>query len=374
MILCSNPRAQYLTHQTEIDAVILRVLSKGRYILGEEVGAFEDEFASYIGVAHGIGVGSGTEALHLALVACGIGPGDEVITVAHTAVATVAAIELAGAIPVLVDIEPAFYTLDPSKLAAAITPSTKAIIPVHLYGHPADLDPILGIARQYRLRVIEDCAQAHGAMYRGRRVGSYGDLACFSFYPTKNLGALGDGGMIVTDQPELAHRVRLLREYGWTDRFVSQIPGVNSRLDEVQAAILRVKLRHLDRGNAARSGIAAIYNAGLSNCQLVLPRVREGSTHVYHLYVVRAPRRDDLQQYLRDRDVSAPVHYPVPVHRQPAYQGRLGGSESLPETERAAAEVLSLPMYPELSESEVQHMIGAIRAFRREQCDSQRGT
>lgn len=363
MILCGNPRAQYLAHKSEIDNALLRVLDKGWYILGEEVKAFEAEFASYIGVAHGIGVGSGTEALHLALAACGIGPGDEVITVSHTAVATVAAIELAGAIPVLVDIEPDFYTINPCKLATAITARTKAIITVHLYGQAADLEPILELARKHRLRVIEDCAQAHGATYKGQRVGSYGDMACFSFYPTKNLGALGDGGMVVTDQPELADRARLLREYGWAERYVSHIPGWNSRLDELQAAILRVKLRSLDQDNAARAHIATKYRDGLSGSGLILPFVREEATHVYHLYVVRASRRDALRQHLKDKGIAALVHYPVPVHLQPAYKGRLAGSDNLSETERAAHDVLSLPIYPELNETDVQTVIEAVRTF-----------
>ncbi len=363
MILCGNPQAQYLTHQTEIDAAIRRVLDKGWYILGAEVAAFEAEFAAYIGAAQAIGVGSGTEALHLALRACGIGSGDEVITVAHTAVATVAAIELAGATPVLVDIEPDFFTLSPQRLEAAITPRTKAIIPVHLYGQPADMDSILEIAGRRNLRVIEDCAQAHGAIYKGRRVGSMGHLACFSFYPTKNLGALGDGGMVVTSQPDLARQVRLLREYGWAERYISHTVGLNSRLDELQAAVLRVKLRHLDADNAARARLAAIYTQNLPGHSLILPPTRPDVTHVYHLYVVRSARRDELQQYLRANGIAALVHYPKPVHLQPAYHGRLPGCDHLPETERAAHEILSLPIYPELSEPEVLTVIETINLF-----------
>lgn len=363
MILCSNPLAQYQAHKAEIDAAMLRVLDKGKYILGEEVKAFESEFATYIGVAHGIGVGSGTEALHVALRACNVGAGDEVITVAHTAVATVAAIELAGATPVLVDIEPAFYTLDPGKLEAAITSRTKAIIPVHLYGQPADLAPILEIAREHGLRVIEDCAQAHGAMYRGRRVGAWGDIACFSFYPTKNLGALGDGGMVVTNDSALAERARLLREYGWAERYVSHIPGLNSRLDEVQAAVLRVKLRYLDADNVTRARRAQDYDQALQSTQLIAPKRRSDATHVYHLYVIRCSERDELQTWLKARGVGALIHYPVPIHLQPAYRGRLRGGDNLPETERAARQVLSLPMYPELSEMELQMVAGTVLSF-----------
>ena len=363
MILCGNPQAQYLAHKAEIDAAIFRVLDKGWYILGDEVRVFEAEFANYVGVEHGIGVGSGTEALHIALASCGIGPGDEVITVSHTAVATVAAIELAGATPVLVDIEPDYFTLDPGKLESAISPRTKAIIPVHLYGQPADLAPILEIARRHGVRVIEDCAQAHGAMYGGRRAGSWGDIACFSFYPTKNLGALGDGGMVVTNDSALAERARLLREYGWAERYVSHIPGLNSRLDEVQATVLRVKLRYLDADNVARARRAQDYDQALRGTRLVAPKRRTDATHVYHLYVVRCSERDELQTWLKARGVGALIHYPVPIHLQPAYQGRLRGGDNLPVTERAAREVLSLPMYPELSETELQMVVGAIQSF-----------
>jgi dTDP-4-amino-4,6-dideoxygalactose transaminase len=363
MIQCANPRLQYLTRKKEIDEAVMRVLNRGRYILGEEVQAFEAEFAAYLGVAYGIGVGSGTEGLHLALAACGIGSDDEVITVSHTAVATVAAIEQAGATPVLVDIDPDFYSIDPRRIAAAITPKTKGIIPVHLYGQPADLDPIMEIAAEYQLRVIEDCAQAPGAKYKGKRVGSYGDLASFSFYPTKNLGAIGDGGMVVTDQPELARQVGLLREYGWAERSISHIAGVNSRLDEMQAAILRVKLPYLDQDNGARARIAAMYQAGLCDGDLMLPTGRQESSHVYHQYVVRTSRRDELQQQLKKLGIAALIHYPVPVHLQPAYCGRLAGSDGLPQTEQAAREVLSLPVYPELSEEDQEVVIAAVRSF-----------
>jgi dTDP-4-amino-4,6-dideoxygalactose transaminase len=263
----------------------------------------------------------------------------------------------------LVDIEPNFFTIDPEKIVDAITPKTKAIIPVHLYGQPADLNPILEIAGSYNLRVIEDCAQAHGAVYKSKRVGSYGDLACFSFYPTKNLGALGDGGMVVTGQAEFARRLRLLREYGWAERYVSHFPGVNSRLDEVQAAILRVKLHYLDQDNAARARIASMYNTKLIGCDMVLPTCRQETNHVYHLYVVRTQRRDALKGHLKDKGIAALVHYPVPVHLQPVYQGRLNGVDLLLETERAAQEVLSLPIYPELNEADLEMVIKAIRTF-----------
>ncbi|WP_096207461.1 DegT/DnrJ/EryC1/StrS family aminotransferase [Candidatus Methanoperedens nitratireducens] len=363
MILCGNPLSQYLSHKSQIDEAILSVLNKGWYILGEEVKTFEEEFAKYIGVSYGVGVGSGTEALHIALTACGVTSGDEVITVSHTAVATVAAIDLAGARPVLVDIEPDFYTIEPDNLEKAITPKTKAIIPVHLYGQPSNLEPILEVARKYNLRIIEDCAQAHGAMYKGKRVGSLGDISCFSFYPTKNLGAIGDGGMIVTNNSELAQKAKLLREYGWAERYISHISGWNSRLDEIQAAMLRVKLRHLDEDNLKRIHLAKLYENELANTNLILPKHRKNTTHVYHLYVVRSKYRDELQAFLRNKGIVALIHYPVPIHLQPAYEGRISCDNTLSETETASKEILSLPMYPELTDSDVMTVADAIREF-----------
>ena len=367
MIPAANPKAQYLRHRDEISAAISGVLDNGRYILGDEVLAFEAEFASYVGSKFGIGVGSGTEALHIALRACGIGEGDEVLTVSHTAVATVAAIELCNARPVIIDIERDYLTMDPARLADAITPRTKAIVPVHLYGQPADLSTIMEIAHKSGIPVIEDCAQAHGAMYRGRRVGSWGDMACFSFYPTKNLGAIGDGGIIVTSNPDLAKRTRLLREYGWTGRYISDIPGMNSRLDEIQAAILRIKLKHLDSDNALRIHLASLYSKGLRKTGVVTPKVRPETQHVFHLYVIRSPERDRLQAYLKAHNVGALIHYPVPVHLQPAYIGRLRCAGDLSETEQAAREVLSLPIYPELSLADAGKVIELIQMFRTRQ-------
>jgi dTDP-4-amino-4,6-dideoxygalactose transaminase len=352
VILCSNPREQYLAHRAEIDAAIDNVLTNGRYILGPEVEAFENEFARYCDVKHAVAVGSGTEALHVALAAMGVGAGDEVITTAHTAVATASAIRLCGATPVFVDVEPGTWTVDPKLVAAAITAKTKAIVPVHIYGQPADLAPIL----QLGVPVLEDCAQAHGAKYGGRRVGSMGLLGAFSFYPTKNLGAIGDGGAVVTNDDALAKRLRLLREYGWAERYVSSTGGWNTRLDELQAAILRVKLRHLDDDNARRRTIARRYDEALS----ATPVVRDNVEHVYHLYVITHDRRDALQQHLRERGIGALVHYPVPVHKQPAY----ATTDSLPNTERAAATVLSLPMYPELTSEDQEQVINAVLEFR----------
>ena len=359
----ANPRAGVIRHQTEFEAAVRRTFESGRYVLGNEVQAFEAEFASYSGAVYGIGVGSGTEALHVALRACGIGRGDEVITVAHTAVATVAAIELCGATPVFVDIASDSFTLDPQLLEGAITGRTKAIIPVHLYGQPADLSAILDLARRYELRVIEDCAQAHGACYRGRRVGSWGDMGCFSFYPTKNLGAIGDGGIVITSDPTLAERARLLREYGWAERYVSHIAGWNTRLDELQAAFLRVKLCHLEEDNARRVWLAERYREGLAETQLRLPEVRSDISHVYHLFVVRTPQRDRVQKYLADHGIGTLIHYPVPIHLQPAYHRRLAGSEHLCETERAAGEVLSLPLYPELETESLEYIIDVLQSF-----------
>jgi dTDP-4-amino-4,6-dideoxygalactose transaminase len=357
VILCSNPREQYLAHRAEIDAAIDNVLTNGRYILGPEVELFEREFAAYCGVKHAVGVGSGTEALHVALAAMGIGEGDEVITTAHTAVATVSAIRMLGATPVFADIERDTFTIDPHRIN--VTSRTKAIVPVHIYGQPADLDPILKLG----VPVLEDCAQAHGAKYDGRRVGSLGLLGAFSFYPTKNLGAIGDGGAVVTNDDELAKRMRLLREYGWAERYVSSTHGWNTRLDELQAAILRVKLRHLDEDNARRRAIAKKYDEAFAPCStdtvVCAPVVRDGVEPVYHLYVITLDRRDALQQHLRDRGIGALIHYPVPVHKQPAY----ATSDSLPNTEWAARSVLSLPMYPELTDEQQAQVIDAVRSF-----------
>lgn len=359
----ANPGANYQAHRAEIDAAIARTLERGRYILGPEVEAFEAEFAAVCGVAYGVGVGSGTDALILALRAAGVGPGDEVITVSHTAVATVAAIELAGARPVLVEVDPSYYTLDAGWLSAAMTPRTRAIVPVHLYGQPADMASIQSFARRHGLLLVEDAAQAHGATLHGKAIGSWGDLACFSFYPTKNLGAFGDGGMVVTNDAQLAERVRLLREYGWRSRYVSDAAGQNSRLDELQAAVLRVKLRHLEAENERRRALAQRYTALLAGGSAAPPGERPGARHVFHLYVVRSARRDDLQRFLRDQGIGTGIHYPVPVHLQPAYR-RLGlAPGSLPVSERLTREVLSLPLYPELSEEQVERVAQAVRDF-----------
>jgi len=355
----TSPKAGYLAYQNDIDAAINRVLNSGWYIMGKEVGTFEQEFATYIGVHYAIGVANGTDALELSLRACNVGPGDLVFTVSHTAVATVAAIELAGATPVLVDIDPVYYTMDPNSLEAALihppTGTPKAIIPVHLYGHPSDMSSVLGLAKRFGLYVIEDCAQSHGATIEKRKTGTWGDIAAFSFYPTKNLGALGDGGIVVTNKLALAERVRLLQQYGWSERFVSSIPGCNSRLDEIQAAVLRVKLRNLDQDNLLRHNLAQAYNEYLKDSGLILPEVRSGVTHVYHQYVVRLhQQRNELQNYLRQTGVDTLIHYPTPVHMQPAYRGRLPIIVPLTSTEQVAEQILSLPMFPQLSIDQVR--------------------
>ena len=363
MIPFSDLKLQYLSIREEIDAAVKRVLTSGWFILGQEVRAFEEEFAAYIGASYGIGVGSGTEALHLALLACDVGSGDEVVTISHTAVATIAAIEMTGARPVFVDVDPLSYTMDASQLEDKITPASKVIVPVHLYGQVADMNPVLTTARRHGLKVVEDAAQAHGAEYQGRKAGSLADLGCFSFYPTKNLGAYGDGGMIVTNDPTLAQRISLLRQYGWAERYVSSIRGVNSRLDELQAAILRVKLKWLDEWNTTRRKHATLYDQLLRGTAVTNPVEMEYGKHCYHLYVIRCEHRDELQMFLREKGVGALVHYPIPVHLQEAYQD-LGFSEgALPVTEQCARQVLSLPVAPELSEEQIKKVCDLIAEF-----------
>jgi len=342
--------------RSEIDAAIAGVLDRGWFILGEEVMHFEEEFAAYCGVRYAVGVASGTDALYLALRAVGVGAGDEVVTVANAGVPGVAAIELARGRPVFVDVDPTTHTMDPALVEEVITSRTRAILPVHLYGHPADMDLLLEIAHRHDLAVVEDAAQAHGAIYRGRRVGSIGHIGCFSFYPTKNLGAYGDGGAVVTDDADLAERVRRLRQYGWEKQYYSTMRGVNSRLDELQAAILRVKLRHLETWNARRRQIAARYTALLAGGPVIAPTEAPDVVHVYHLYVVRSSRRNALQEHLRQAGIGTGIHYPLPAHLQEAYRDLGCAPGSLPITEQLAGEVLSLPMYPELTDEEVERV------------------
>ncbi len=343
-----------------LETAVRRVLASGWYILGPELAAFEDEFAAWHGVRHAVGVANGTDAVELALRALGIGPGDEVVTVAHTAMATVCAVERTGATPVLVDIDPATFTMDPAAASAALTPRTRAIVPVHLYGHPADLTALGDLAARHRLALVEDCAQAHGARWNGRLAGTFGHLAAFSFYPTKNLGALGDAGAVITDDPQLAARLRRLRNYGQSDRYHHEEPGQNSRLDEMQAALLRAKLPHLAAHNEERRRLAALYTGSL--CGVAVPQSRPEAGHVFHLYVVRHPRRDAFQESLAARGVQTLIHYPIPIHLQPAaaHLGLLPGA--LPETERAAREILSLPLWVGMTDADIALVAEAAEA------------
>jgi dTDP-4-amino-4,6-dideoxygalactose transaminase len=346
-VTIADPGAAYAAHREEIEAAVRRVLESGRYILGEEVAAFEREFAAYIGVRFCVGVASGTDALHLALRAYGIGTGDHVLTAANTSVATVAAIHLAGATPVLADIDPASMTLDPGSVERAVRAiRVKAIIPVHLYGCPCNMDAIGEIAARYDALVIEDCAQSHGAAWRGRRTGALGQAGCFSFYPTKNLGAIGDGGAVVTSDPQVAETLRSLREYGWRSRHISEVPGMNTRLDEIQAAVLRVKLHYLEEENNRRCSLAARYSSSLSRTALTLPATPPEASHVWHQYVIRTDRRELLRARLAAQLIETAVLYPRPIHLQPGYRRLVrvptGG---VPVAERASNQILSLPIH-----------------------------
>lgn len=355
-------RAQFQAIRAEVLAEIEAVLDGMELTLGPNTRAFEQEFAAYCGVRHCITVGNGTDALHVALRACGIGPGDEVITVPNTFVATVEAIELAGARAVLVDIDPRTGNMDPARAAAAITPETRALLPVHLYGHPAEMEPLLALAARHGLRVIEDACQAHGARYRGKRAGALGDLGCFSFYCSKNLGAYGEGGAVITDDDDLAARVRLLRNHGSTEKYRHDTFGFNARPDEIQAAILRVKLRHLDGWNERRRALAARYDAGLAGLGLGTPETVAWAAPVFHIYAVQTPEREALLTWLRERGIGAAIHYPVPVHLQPGY-GHVRRAGGLDGAERWSGETLSLPLYPEMTEDDVDYVIDAVRAF-----------
>lgn len=359
MILCSNPKEQYLAHSDEIKTAIDRVLDSGRYILGSEVEAFENEFANFIEAKYCVGVANGTDALHLALRAFDIGSDDEVITSPHTAVATASAIAMSGAKPVFVDIENEFYTIDAAKIKAAITPKTKAIIAVHIYGQPCDMDALLAIAKEYNLALIEDCAQAHGAEFNGKKVGSIGDIGCFSFYPTKNLGAIGDGGAITTNSAKIYAKIKALREYGWQNDRISHFCGFNSRLDEIQAAILRVKLKYLAKDTQKRNEIANIYFEKLKNI-VTLPKIRPNCTHAFHLFVIMIKNRDNMQEAIKQDGIYALVHYSAAVHMQPAF---LDKKTNLTNTQNILDKILSLPMYPELSCEEVSHVCDSLLKY-----------
>ena len=354
-------KAQYARIKPEVDAAIDRVVNNTSFILGKEVTDFEQAFARYVSATGAVGVASGTAALQLALLACGVGAGDEVITTAHTFIATAEAISNVGARPVFVDINPRTYNIDPALVEAAITPRTKALLPVHLYGQPADLDPLLDIARRRSLFLIEDAAQAHGAEYKFRRCGSIGHLACFSFYPGKNLGAYGDAGAVTSDNEELLARVRKLRDHGRATKYEHDEIGFGERIDALQAAILAAKLPHLEAWTEARHAHAKLYDELLADCDVVIPEVAPEVRHVYHLYVIRTRRRDAMLSHLKSKGISAGIHYPIPLHRQPAYIKQGYGALSLPHTERIADEVISLPMYPELSLDQIAYVAQAVR-------------
>jgi dTDP-4-amino-4,6-dideoxygalactose transaminase len=361
MIPFIDLKAQYASIRNEVLDAVDTTFRSAQFVLGKEVQAFEEEFASYSGGKYGIGVNSGTSALHLALLAAGIGLGDEVITVSCTFVATVAAIDYTGAKPVFVDVDPRSLNMDVTQIETAITERTKAILPVHLHGQPADMDLILDIAKRYNLVVIEDAAQAHGAEYKGRRVGSIGDMGCFSFYPGKNLGACGEGGIVVTNNDEYAHVIRMLRDWGQESKYHHTLKGFNYRMEGVQGAILRVKLRHLDAWTAKRRRNAAHYNAQLADTGIVLPVEAPFARHVYHVYGMRLPNRSRVQEGLQTRGIQTGIHYPVPVHLQRAYREFGFGPGDLPVTEKAAAEQLSLPMFPELRHEQIEEVCEAIR-------------
>lgn len=361
MIPFLDMKSPYLELRAEIDAAVQRVVQSGWFILGPEVEQFEREYADHVGAKECVGVANGLDALFLALKAMGIGPGDEVIVPSNTYIATWLAVSMCGATPVPVEPVAATHNIDPAAIEAAITPRTRVILPVHLYGQPADLAPILAIAKRHGLRVLEDGAQAHGAQYHGQRIGAHGDAVAWSFYPGKNLGALGDGGAVTTNDPELADRIRVLRNYGSRVKYVNEVQGVNSRLDPLQAAVLRVKLPLIDEWNQRRAAIASYYNEALAGLDLILPSCIADSQSAWHLYVVRSPRRDALQKELADRGVQTLIHYPIPPHRQQAYAEFSG--RSLPLADQLAGEVLSLPMGPHLSMQDAERVVEALRSL-----------
>lgn len=355
--------AQYHSIQSEIQAAISRVLESSQFILGKEVEGFEGEFAGYLGVCHAVGVNSGTSALYLTLLALGVGADDEVITVSQTFIATVEAICWVGAKPVFVDIDEKTYTMDPTQLESAVTKKTKAIIPVHLYGHPADMESILEVAKKWKLFVIEDACQAHGALYKGRRVGSLGHAACFSFYPGKNLGAYGEGGAVVTQDEKLAVRIKKLRNHGGLEKYSHEFIGTNARLEALQAAILRTKLPYLERWNELRRQHAGEYSERLGNLDLKLPEEAPYARSVFHLYVIRTPQRNSLHTHLNSQGIGSLIHYPEPTHRLDCFRNLGFRKGSLPVTERVSKEILSLPLYPELSLQQIERVVAEIRTF-----------
>ena len=358
-----NLRKQYAPLKDEIITGIEHVFDGMQLFLGENVQALEKDFAQFCGAKYGVGVSDGTSALHIILRAMGIGPGDEVITVSHTFIATAEAILLVGAKPVFVDIDPVTYLMDVAQVESKITSQTKAILPVHLYGQVVDMDPLMDLASRYHLRVIEDAAQAHGAEYKGRKAGSLGDAAAFSFYYSKNLGAYGEGGFVTTNDPELYRRVRMIRDHGSERRYYHDLVGMNARLDEIQAVVLRAKLPHLAKWNQQRRAHAALYNQLLKGSEAITPVEREGNSHIYHLYVLRVPRRDELQAFLKERGIFTGIHYPVPNHLQPAMASLGYKPGDFPVTEQVVSEIISLPMFAELTDEEIKEVAGAVKEF-----------
>jgi dTDP-4-amino-4,6-dideoxygalactose transaminase len=365
-VLLANPLAQFRASEKEIRSAIDRVLESGWYFLGKEVKSFEEEFAAFLDASFCIGVGNGTDALALALASVGVGPADEVITVSHTAVATVAAIEQIGAVPVFADIDPLTRCMDPRHIRGLVSPATRAVVPVHIYGQPAPMTEILAIAAESGLKVVEDCAQAHGAELSARKVGTFGDAAAFSFYPTKNLGAIGDGGAVVTNDRDIAVKCRSLREYGWQERYISSNAGFNSRLDELQAAVLRTKLPQLEKNNERRREIASRYTESLAGTGITSPSAIPGTLHAMHLYVIEADCRDELRSHLNMLGIATACHYPAAVHQQPAYAGRIRGADNMPVTESLYRRILSLPLFPELADQEVDRVCAAIKGYKTE--------
>ncbi len=357
-------RAAYLELKPEIDAAIARVLDSGYYILGPEVEAFEEEWAQYCEAKHAIGVANGLDALHLALLAMGVGPGDEVIVPSNTYIATWLAVSQCGAAPVPVEPIEATYNIDPARIEEAITPRTKVIMPVHLYGQPADLDPILAIARKHGLRVLEDAAQAHGARYKGRRIGAHGDAVSWSFYPGKNLGALGDGGAVTTNDPEIADRIRVLRNYGSRLKYFNEVKGFNSRLDPVQGAVLRVKLHYLSEWNKRRKTIVEQYLKNLAGCELVLPYVPDWAEPVWHLFVIRHAQRDLLAKNLSDAGIENLIHYPLPPHQQLAYKDKRYNANDFPVSLRLANDILSLPVSPHINNDAIKIICDKLNGYK----------
>lgn len=354
---------QYHNIKSEVDAAIAPILSRGDFILGDDVKRFEEEWASFCGTEYAIGVDNGTSALELGLLAVGVGRGDEVLVPANSFIASASAISFTGATPVFVDVDPVTYNIDPAQLGQHITPRTKAIVPVHLYGQPADMDPIMEVARRHGLKVVEDCAQSHGARYKGRRTGSFGHVGAFSFYPGKNLGAYGDGGGIVTNDPEINDKLRVMRNCGQREKYHHITLSYNRRLDTIQAAILRVKLRYLDQWSDLRRQWAGLYSELLAGSDIKTPAIAADRDHVFHLYVVEVERRAELQQYLGDHGIGAGIHYPIPIHLQPAYAELGYQPGSFPVTESAAPRILSLPMFPELTQAEVEYVVQHLRSF-----------